>query len=71
MDIGTVLNNLECAGDTDKISILTNNGTILINGDTVDLMEREDDNTIFISLKDEKVFIIDVNSIIAICIYEK
>ena len=71
MNIDTALDSLDYATNNDKIVIDTKNSNINFNAENVDTIEQEDDNTIFISLTDNKLFIIDANSIELIRISEK
>lgn len=70
MNIDTALDGLDYATNKDNVSIDTNNSNIRFNAKDIDLIEQEDDNTIYISLMDNKLFLVDVNSIETITIAE-
>lgn len=70
MNIDTALDGLDYATNKDNVSIDTNNSSIRFNAKDIDLIEQEDDNTIYISLMDNKLFLVDVNSIETITIAE-
>lgn len=70
MNMDTALDGLDYATNKDNVSIDTNNSSIRFNAKDIDLIEQEDDNTIYISLMDNKLFLVDVNSIETITIAE-
>ena len=70
MNIDTALDSLDYATNKDKISIDTKNHNIQFNAKEIDLIDQEDDNTIFISLMDNSLFIVDAKSIETISIAE-
>ena len=70
MNMDTAFDSLDYATNKDKISIDTKNHNIRFNAKDIDLIDQEDDNTLFISLLDNKLFLVDVNSIETITIAE-
>lgn len=71
MNIQTAIDCVKYAGECNNIFIDTMHNTLKFKSDDVDIIDRDDEQTLFICLNENKTYYIDADSIKSIRIVEK